>query len=81
MGAAEVLNRDANGERNFQDANLQGQNFRNQDLSGADFSRADIRGTNFRGENLAKSPSDFGVMRNLWHGPPKSPILGDFEVE
>lgn len=52
MRAAEVLNRYAKGERNFQGANLKGLNFRNQDLSGADFSRADIRGTNFQDANL-----------------------------
>lgn len=47
MKAAEVLQRYANGERNFRGANLRGQNFRGQDLSGADFRGADIRGASF----------------------------------
>ncbi|MEO1403491.1 MAG: pentapeptide repeat-containing protein [Cyanobacteria bacterium J06635_1] len=47
MKAQDVLNRYAQGERNFSGANLRGANFKGQDLSGADFSGADIRGANF----------------------------------
>jgi uncharacterized protein YjbI with pentapeptide repeats len=47
MKAQEVLRRYAAGERNFCNANLQGENFTGQNLSGADFSGADIRGANF----------------------------------
>ncbi|PSB30070.1 pentapeptide repeat-containing protein [Stenomitos frigidus] len=47
MKATEVLNRYANGERDFRHANIRGQSFKGQDLSGADFTEADIRGTNF----------------------------------
>ncbi|MBW4695366.1 MAG: pentapeptide repeat-containing protein [Lyngbya sp. HA4199-MV5] len=47
MKATEVLNRYANGERDFRRANLRGQSFKGQDLSGADFTEADICGANF----------------------------------
>ena len=52
MKAQEVLQRYANGERDFKRVNLRGQSFQGKDLSGADFSEADIRGTNFRGAIL-----------------------------
>ncbi len=52
MKAREVLNRYAEGQRDFRRVNLRGESFREKDLSGADFSEADIRGTNFRGAIL-----------------------------
>ena len=52
MKASEVVNKYAQGERNFQGANLRGLSFKGKNLSGADFSNADIRGTNFTGANL-----------------------------
>ena len=47
MKAQEVLRRYAEGERDFQGANLRGANFKGKDLSGANFSKADIRSANF----------------------------------
>ncbi|MCM1982099.1 pentapeptide repeat-containing protein [Lyngbya confervoides] len=55
MRAAEVLNRYAEGERNFQGANLCGQSFCDKDLSGADFTNADLRGVNFSNSTLKES--------------------------
>ena len=47
MKADEILNRYAEGQRNFRDEDLRGQSFKGQDLSDADFADADIRGTDF----------------------------------
>jgi uncharacterized protein YjbI with pentapeptide repeats len=52
MKAKEVLKRYANGERNFQRADLRGQSFKGEDLFEADFSGADIRGANFTDATL-----------------------------
>jgi hypothetical protein len=52
MRAKEILQRYAQGERNFSGINLRGLSFQGANLSGADFSGADIRGTNFRGAIL-----------------------------
>lgn len=61
MRAAEVLNRYAQGERNFQGVDLRNQNFRNQDLSNANFCGADLRGTNFSHSTLINT--DFSNAR------------------
>jgi hypothetical protein len=50
--AQDLLRRYAAGERNFCNANLEGENFKGQDLSGVDFSGADIRGANFSDATL-----------------------------
>ena len=60
MKATEVLNRYANGERDFRRANLRGQSFKGQDLSGTDFTEADTRGATFsnailRGANFTQA--------------------------
>ncbi len=57
MKAQEVLNRYAEGRRDFRGADLRGLSFKGKDLSGADFSTtdtrvSDIRGTNFSQANL-----------------------------
>jgi len=52
MNAAQLLQRYAQGERDFSGADLRGCNFKGQDLSGADFSGADIRGASFEGARL-----------------------------
>ncbi|UBF28055.1 pentapeptide repeat-containing protein [Kovacikia minuta CCNUW1] len=44
MKSREVLNRYANGERDFRRADLREQNFKGQDLSNADFSKARYSG-------------------------------------
>lgn len=46
MKAPKVLNRYANGERDFRCISLRGQSFKGQNLSGADFTEADFQGTN-----------------------------------
>ena len=47
MKASEIVNRYANGERDFRGVSLRGLSFKGKNLSGADFSSTDIRGTNF----------------------------------
>lgn len=52
MKAKELMRLYAQGERNFQGANLRGESLQGQKLDGADFSHTDIRGTNFAGADL-----------------------------
>lgn len=55
MKASQVLERYAEGERDFRYVNLRGQAFIGKDFSGADFSYADIRGANFTKSNLREA--------------------------
>lgn len=57
MKANELIRLYAQGERNFQGANLRGESFQGQKLEGSDFSHADIRGTNFARANLSNANS------------------------
>ncbi len=52
MKASEVLQRYAEGRRDFRGENLRCLSFKGKDLSGADFSEADISGTDFSKANL-----------------------------
>ncbi|NEO09923.1 pentapeptide repeat-containing protein [Moorena sp. SIO3I8] len=52
MKANKVLEKYADGKRDFRRKNLRGQSFQGEDLSGADFSEADIRGANFKNATL-----------------------------
>ena len=55
MKAQEVLNRYAEGRRDFRGADLRGWSFKGKDLSGADFSTTDTRVTDIRGTNFSQA--------------------------
>ena len=55
MKAQEVLNRYAEGRRDFRGADLRGLSFKGKDLSGADFSTTDTRVTDIRGTNFSQA--------------------------
>jgi len=55
MKAQEVLNRYAEGMRDFRGADLRGLSFKGKDLSGADFSTTDTRVTDIRGTDFSQA--------------------------
>ena len=68
MKAQELLRRYAEGERNFQRGNLQGQSFKGKNLAGADFREADIRSADFSNANLTGANFKYvkGGLQKQW---------------
>ena len=68
LGAREVLQYYALGERDFRGAVLSGDNFCNADLSGANFSETDIRSTRFVNATLrgVKLCHAYGGLQWWW---------------